>query len=159
MSAQGDISAGLRAKPERPKMAPVPEAVATAEMTHSDLKEVSARLGRVTKLSWASVFASLGVLALGAALGGVYGLISVLDASPHPDAQERVIYFGALGVGLIVGLGSVAGAFFMRKERAETVDGIKTDLDKKLAGWVLPDTNGPVVSGSALPASVASPPV
>jgi hypothetical protein len=122
----------------RPKMLPKRETVATAEMTHADLTEVSTRLGRVTKISWATVFASFGVLVLGAALGGLYGLISFLDATPNPSAQERALYFGALAVGLLVGAGSVVGAYFMRKERSESVHGIKTDLDKKLAGWVLP---------------------
>jgi hypothetical protein len=122
----------------RPKMVPDPEAVATAEMTHADLTEVSTRLGRVTKISWAAVFASFGVLVLGAAFGGIYGLIAFLDSTPNPSVQERALYFGALGVGLLIGGGSIVGSFFMRKERSESVRDIKADLDKKLGGWALP---------------------
>lgn len=129
-------------EPRRPKMKPTPEMVATAEMTHSDLIEVSTRLGRVTKLSWATAWATVGILALGAVAGGLYGLISFLDQTPNPDTSERVIYMGSLGVGLLIGSGCVAAALFIRKERAESVRDIKTDFDKKLAGWKLPTANG-----------------
>jgi hypothetical protein len=138
VSAQDDISAGLRDKPGPPKMRPKPESVATAEMTHADLREISSRLGRVTKISWATVWASVGVLALGGVVGGVYGLVTFLGQSPNPDEAERVEYIGGLAVGLLIAVGSLVAAYFMRKERAESVHDIRTDFDKKLDDWVLP---------------------
>lgn len=119
-------------------MLPKPEMVATAEMGHADLREISGRLGRITNLSWATIWATVGILALGGVVGGIYGLISFLDETPNPDTNERVIYMGSLGVGLLVGLGCICAAFFMRKERAESVKDIKTDLDTKLDGWEMP---------------------
>jgi hypothetical protein len=144
MSDQGPLAvAGIQDKePRRPKMEPTPELIATAEMTHSDLMEVSTRLGRVTKISWAAVWATVGVLALGGVIGGIYGLIGFLDQMANPDPDERVIYFGALGLGLIIGVGCIAAACFIRGARAESVKDIKTDFDKKLAGWKLPTPDG-----------------
>ncbi len=130
-------------------MEPTPESVATAEMTHADLREISGRLGRVTRLSWATVWATVGILALGSVVGGIYGLISFVDQTPNPSTNERVIYMGSLAVGLLVGVGCVAAAFFMRKERAESVSGIKTDLDAKLDGWQMPEEPDGGVTGNA----------
>jgi hypothetical protein len=138
MSIEIGVSDRGLASERRPKMQPDPETVATAEMVHFDIKEISSRLGRVTRISWANVFATIGVLALGGVVGGVYGLIAFLDTTPNPSVLERTDYIGALAVGLLVGVGSIVASFFMRKERVESVHDIKADLDKKLAGWKMP---------------------
>lgn len=85
-----------------------------------DLLDHSRRLDRVDRWDWSRPFGGAGLLCLGSALGAV----------ASDGAQQGVV---ALLVAL--GLALLLGSLFIRRERIESVENVKTDFDRWLGYW------------------------
>lgn len=95
---------------------------------------ISNRLGRVDRFSQAHAFGAAGTLFAGGALAGIFGMYAFLAQKPNPDLAARLIYFGSLGIAVLVAGLCFLGFVVARKERSDTVGAIKEDLDELLKG-------------------------
>src|ERR1700722_5066128 len=117
---------------EAPTWLPDPEQVAALDMRRRELLTISNRLGRVDRFSRANAFGAAGTLFAGGALAGTFGLYAFLAQKPNPDLAARLIYFGSLGIAVLVAGLCFLGFVAARTERSDTVGAIKEDQDELL---------------------------
>jgi hypothetical protein len=101
---------------------------------------ISKRLGRVDRFSRANAFGAAGTLFAGGAFAGAFGLEPFLSQKPKPGTESQLIYFGALGVAVLIAGLCLLAFVVARKERSDTVAAIKEDLDGLLEGELHNDT-------------------
>jgi hypothetical protein len=104
------------------------------DMRRRELMTISRRLGRLDRRPRGQLYDWAGTLLLGGAVGGGFGLIPFLEQKPNPDTVDRLIYFGLLGVAVLVAYVCFRAARDARAERADTVVAIKEDLDELMEG-------------------------
>jgi hypothetical protein len=119
---------------------PHPEEVAVLTgMRKSRLQSFSDRLGRVGQFPWPTMWAGLGTLLLGGAVGGAFGLIPFLSTDPRPSSFDQLVYIGLVGGTAVLAIVCFLAAATTRAERVESVRAIKEDFDKMLSAWPGPE--------------------
>jgi hypothetical protein len=126
---------------EEPTWHPDPAQIATmVKMRRRELLSISRRLDRVKNKPRGRAYEIAATLLVGGVIGGAFGLLPFLAQRPNPDTVDRFIYFGLLGVGLLLARVCWRAASDMSEERTDTVAAIKEDLDHLLEGSLHNDT-------------------
>jgi len=81
---------------------------------------------------WDEWFRGAAILLLGGVLGGAFGLIPFLSTDPSPSRASKVVYFGLLGVGVLLSAICGAAGLAIKSERDESVSSIKEAVDDLL---------------------------
>ena len=99
------------------------------------MQTISDRLGRLCghKVDLAAVFATAALLVAGGIVGGLIGLFPFLSSSP---AHTTKVYYGiTLIVAAVFAILLWLARLAIKKERAESIQAIKEDLDKILTSY------------------------
>jgi hypothetical protein len=108
-------------------------AIAEVEhLRHSEMQSISDRLGRIGDFPWASMWITAATLMGGAVVGGLFGLIPFL--ATKQENETELVYLVALGVGVVLTILCLAGAWTTHEERSESIASIKTDFDTHILG-------------------------
>lgn len=114
--------------PETPILHPSPHAVAElGQLRQREMDSISERLGRFSKMPWATIWGAVAAILIGAAVGGA---LAALQMAPDTD---RTAYWAIVGGVLIAGLLAAAAAFSTNSEHTDSIQAIKEDFDKLLA--------------------------
>ncbi len=113
---------------------------ATAPLTdlrHDEVLTISTRLGRCCNRGVDSerAWGALSLILFGAFAGGVYGAFPLWAA--NPSHQTKVYYVMAAGGALVLGVVSLVARLSVHKQRNDTVEAIKEDLDTILKSYEL----------------------
>ena len=96
------------------------------------MESISERLGRFSKMPWATIWGAASAILIGAAVGGAVAAIQLA-----PDTNKD-FYWAVVGCSLIAGILAAIAAFTTNSERTDSIGAIKEDFDKLLAVYPKP---------------------
>ena len=91
------------------------------------MDSISQRLGRFSKMPWATVWGAVSAILIGAAVGGAVAALQLA-----PDANTTA-YWAIVGGVFVAGLLAAGAAFTTNSEHTDSIQGIKDDFDRLLA--------------------------
>lgn len=116
--------------------------VELGSVRHSEMKNLSDRLGRCRRFPWASAWMTRTSIRLGALVGGLLALIPF--ESEKPGHEARTSYFLLLAAVVVVTIVSAIATLTTHTERAESIKAIKDDFDANVLGtFEMPHTVDP----------------
>jgi hypothetical protein len=109
--------------------------VELTSLRHSEVLTISTRLGRCCRrgFDWERVWGSLALLFFGGVAGGFFGGFPLWAA--NPAHQTKVYYVLAVASAAVLGVAALIARLAIHKERVESIEAIKEDLDAILASY------------------------
>lgn len=103
----------------------------------SDMNTFLQRMQRLCqrKIDRAKIFANAGILLIGAATGGAFGLIPFLSTSPSPSHESRVIYIGIICTAAVLALVCALARYAIHEERSDSISDIADDFKSWLDAY------------------------